>query len=106
MVRPVMGLALRDGLGDQGSMALTDYVEMYGDTWKADVVTACTERFDLRLETLVSRDEFIQRMADLRLEMKADLASVLSDLRKDITDLRIESKQELSHGLSTLRQEM
>lgn len=95
MGRPVMGLALRERLGDEGSMALTDYVEMYGDDWKAEVLKDCAQRLDLRLATLVSREEFVQGMANLRLAMKDDLVGGLTDLRQEMTANRIEWKQEL-----------
>jgi hypothetical protein len=68
----------------------------HGDDWKAEVLKDCVQRLDLRLATLVSREEFVQGMANLRLAMKDDLVGGLTDLRQEMTANRIEWKQELS----------
>lgn len=75
---------MREHLGTDGSSALADMVEAYGEAWKKDVMTACMDRLDARLQTLVSRDEFVRGVTELRLEMKEDRLA----LSKDMAGLR------------------
>jgi hypothetical protein len=81
-----MGLALRESLGGEGSRALTDYMEAYGDDWKADVRDDCTRRLDVRLATLVTREEFARGLADVRLELSA----LRQDVTRELSSQRVE----------------
>ena len=77
-----MALALRERLGDDGSPALADFVEAYGDSWKDAMTTDWTKQLDVRLQTLVTKDEF----ADFRLGLRDEF----SQLRKELGNQRVE----------------
>lgn len=76
MGKIVIGVALRDRLGEDGARALSEYMEQHADTWRTDVVNSCIERVDGRLHTYARRDDvaegfekIINKLADLRVEL-------------------------------------
>jgi len=71
MKNPVVGIALRDRLGENGTHSLHDYVGSCGELWRQDVITACNERMDLRLERFALREDLIEGFAQIRQEMSA-----------------------------------
>ena len=60
MKKPVVGVALRERLGEDGTHSLHDYVDSCGELWRQDVITACNERMDLRLERFALRVELLR----------------------------------------------
>jgi hypothetical protein len=92
MARPVLAPVLRERLGTDGSSALADFVETYEDEWKKDVMTACRDRLDVRLQTLVSKDEFTRSLTDLRLAIRDDFSRVQQEMSAN----RLEWKQEMA----------
>ena len=76
MGKIVIGVALRDRLGEEGARALSDYVEQHADTWRTDVVNTCIDRIDGRLHDYARRDDvavgfekIVNKLADLRVEL-------------------------------------
>lgn len=72
----MIAVALRERLGEDATHAFSDYIESSSEKWRDDVITACTERMDLRVAHLASREDLIegfsairQEMADLRVEL-------------------------------------
>lgn len=81
-----MDFVLRERMGEQGVRALADYVEDRGQTWRADVLNECFDRFDttlqkrltemeVRLDARLSeriaatKVEFLDRVGDMRVEL-------------------------------------
>ena len=62
-------IALRDRLGEDAAHAFDDYIESSGEKWRRDVTTVCTERMDLRVEHLASREDLVEGFARIREEM-------------------------------------
>lgn len=75
MARRTIGLALRDRLGEQATRELDEHLDHETEAWRKDVMTACTERVDMRLE---------------RFALKEDLVNGLAGLRQDMANLRTE----------------
>lgn len=76
MGKIVIGVALRDRLGEDGARALNEFVEQHADAWRTDVVNTCIERVDGRLHTNAKRgdvaegfEKVINKLADLRVEL-------------------------------------
>lgn len=76
MRRVVVGVALRDRLGEDGARGLDEYVESAGEVWRSDVISACTERFEVRLQECAKRNEMnegfariVNQLADTRVEI-------------------------------------
>lgn len=65
----MVGVALRQRLGDDGAHELTEYVGHQGDAWRKDVMAACTDRLDVRLERFALREDFIKGFSEIREEM-------------------------------------
>ena len=91
----MMGLVLRERLGDEGSTALADFVESYGDWWQDRVTTDYTKQLDLRVQTLLTKADFDARVQTLvtkdefvnfRLELKDEFIQ----LRKEMANQRVE----------------
>ncbi len=66
-----MGVVLRERLGNEGSHELNEYLEQQGEAWRKDVMTACADRVDVRLERFALRDDFLNGFAEIRKEMAA-----------------------------------
>ena len=62
-------VALRDRLGEDAAHAFDDYIESSGEKWRRDVTTVCTERMDLRMEHLASREDLVEGFARIREEV-------------------------------------
>ena len=68
-MRSTVPVALRERLGEDATHAFYDYIESSGEKWRGDVTTACTERMDLRMEHLASRQDLVEGFARVREEM-------------------------------------
>lgn len=68
-MKPIVPVALRERLGEDATHAFYDYIESSGEKWRDNVVTACTERMDVRIAHLASREDLIQGLATIRQEM-------------------------------------
>lgn len=75
-MKPMVPVALRERLGEDATHAFYDYIESSRGQWRDDVITVCTERMDLRIEHLASREDLVeglarigQEMGDLRVEL-------------------------------------
>ena len=76
MKSTVFGVDLRARLGEDGSRDLADFVEHYGEKWRADVITTCTDRFEGKLHGYAKQDDvregftrIVNQIADLRVEI-------------------------------------
>ena len=65
----MIAVALRERLGEDATHAFSDYIESSSEKWRDDVITACTERMDLRIAHLASREDLIEGFAAIRQEM-------------------------------------
>jgi hypothetical protein len=68
-LKTTVPVALRERLGDDATFAFYDYIESSGENWRRDVTTVCTERMDLRMEHLASRQDLVEGFARVREEM-------------------------------------
>lgn len=66
-----IGVALRERLGGEASHDLFECLGQQGEDWRKNVMTACTERIDLRLERFALREDVIKGLSDIRQEMSA-----------------------------------
>jgi hypothetical protein len=62
-------VALRERLGEDAAHAIYDYLENSGEKWRRDVTTVCTERMDVRISHLASREDLIEGLAAIRQDM-------------------------------------
>lgn len=76
MAKVLVGMALRDRLGESGARDFVDYVEQQEQNWRADVVNQLTERLDLRMSECARRNEMTDgfsriaaQMADTKVEI-------------------------------------
>lgn len=68
-MKPMVPVALRERLGENATHAFYEYIEDSGERWRRDVTTACTERMDLRMENLASREDLAEGFARIAREM-------------------------------------
>lgn len=68
-MKPKVQVALRERLGEDATHAFYDYIESSGGQWRNEVITACTERMDLRIGHLASREDLVEGVARLGQEM-------------------------------------
>ena len=85
--------ALRERLGAEGMGGLVQLLDQVHREGRADVIAACTERFERRL---------VEEVAGLRVQ----LANVESSLRQDMSAMGAGLRQEMSGMGADLRQEI
>ncbi|MDO8678973.1 MAG: hypothetical protein Q7R30_10480 [Acidobacteriota bacterium] len=68
-MKPIVPVALRERLGEDATHAFYHYIESSGEQWRDNVMTACTERIDLKIAHLASREDLIEGFAAIRQEM-------------------------------------
>lgn len=73
----IVPLALRERLGNEGTVALESMLSDTGQAWRDDVLTLSEERFERRLA---------QEMSALRVEM----ANGMCGIRREMSTLRVE----------------
>ena len=88
MIRPTLGLRLRDKLGPEASQDLSGAFEEMENA----MLTLVTERFDARLAAALSdlRSELRQEMAKMDAGIRITLTAELSKIRIDMSDGRAE----------------
>jgi hypothetical protein len=84
MAKPVVGLALRDRLGDSGARELNEFVGRHCEDVRSDMVAMCNTRV-----TNVST-EITERFADVRTEMTERIGDLKTDLSERLARLRVE----------------
>ena len=92
--------ALRERLGGEGTAGLLGLLETTCRNWRAEVVTACLERFERRL---------VQEVAGLRVEMAeghATLRTQIASLHEEIGQTEGKLRVELAQTEGRLRAEM
>ena len=76
-MKAIVPVALRERLGEDAAHAFLDYIEDSGEKWRRDVTTACTERMDLRMEHLASREDLAEGFARIAQEISNIRAELL-----------------------------
>ena len=84
MIRPTLGLRLRDRLGPEASQDLSGAFEEMENA----VLTLATERFEARLAAVAS--DLRQEMARMDAGIRITLTEELSKIRIDMSDSRAE----------------
>jgi len=83
----VVGVALRERLGEDGVRALDEYVERRTEVWRTEVVNTCTERFDVRLQNYAGKNDVLDgfnKVIDKLADTKIELADRLSNMRVEL----------------------
>lgn len=68
-MKVIVPVALRERLGEDATHAFCDYLEHSSEKWRHDVTTACTERMDLRMQHLASREDLAEGFARIAQEI-------------------------------------
>ena len=87
MGRVVVGMALRERLGEDGVRALDEYVEHRSEVWRTDVVNSCAERLDTRLQHYAGKHDVFDgfnKVVDKLADTKIELAERLSNMRVEL----------------------
>jgi len=87
MGKIIVGVALRDRLGEDGARALSEYVEQHAELWRADVVSSCTERIDTRLQHYAGKNDVLDgfnKVVDKLADTKIELSDRLSNMRVEM----------------------
>ena len=87
MGKVVIGVVLRERLGEDGVRALDDYVEQRAEVWRSDVVNICSERLDTRLQNYAGKNDVLDgfnKVIDKLAETKIELADRMSNIRVEL----------------------
>jgi len=85
--------ALQERLGFEASAGLLQLLDRAQREWRADVMGACTDRFERRL---------VEEIASVRLQ----IAQVEASIRQDMTEMGASIRQDMTQMGADLRQEM
>ena len=86
-------VSLRERLGPEATSGLLHLLELSHREWRADVVAACTERFERRL---------VEEVAGLRVQ----IAQTEAVLRRDMAEMGADIRQEMAQMGGGIRQEI
>jgi hypothetical protein len=96
--------ALRERLGAEGTGGLVQLLDQVHREGRADVIAACTERFERRL---------VEEVAGLRVQvakvessLRQDMSATGASLRQDMSSMGASLRQEISEMSANLRQEI
>lgn len=87
MGKIVVGIVLRDRLGEDGARALSEFVEQHSEAWRAEVVDTCSDRLNGRLHDYAKRSEVgegFERMVNMLADVKVELSDKLAGMRVEI----------------------
>ena len=84
---------LRERLGPEATGGLLHLLELTHREWRADVIAACTERFERRL---------VEEVAGLRVQ----IAQTEAVLRRDMAEMGADIRQEIAQMGGGIRQEI
>jgi len=84
---------LRERLGPDATSGLLHLLELTHREWRADVIAACTERFERRL---------VEEVAGLRVQ----IAQTEAVLRRDMAEMGADIRQEMAQMGGGIRQEI
>jgi hypothetical protein len=84
---------LREQLGPAATGGLLHLLELCHREWRADVIAACTERFERRL---------VEEVAGLRVQ----IAQTEAVLRRDMAEMGADIRTEMAQMGAAIRQEM
>ena len=85
--------SVRERLGIDATGGLLQLLDNAHAAWRADVIAACTERFERRL---------VEQVAEVRVQLAQGEAS----LRQEIAESRAEMRQDIARSSAVLRQEI
>lgn len=81
MAKIVVGLALRDRLGDSGSRELNEFVSRHSDAVRAEAMEICNARVNgLTAEILEVKTELLEKIGDLKVDLTERLAAMRVEL--------------------------
>ena len=92
--------ALRERLGDPGTSALLDLLQLTGRAWRDEVLETAVDRLERRLG---------EELGKLRLEMaglRQDMTQGDAALRHEMVEDRAALRQEMAAGFSALREDI
>ncbi len=107
--------ALQARLGLDGSRALLELLDRSHQEARADVIIACTERFERRLVEEVStlrvqlahvESSLRQETSDLGASLRGEIAAQGASLRGEMADLRGSLRGEMAELRATLREDI
>ena len=111
METTVVPPALRDRLGNEGTLGLVELMQANNNALRDEVIDIATDRFERRLSTEIGavRVEMTNGFASLRQEISAvrlETANGLAAVRLETTNGLAAVRQETANGLAAVRQEM
>ena len=99
-----MPAVLRARLGSEATAGLLDLLDASHREARADVIIACTERFDRRLVEEVSGLRV--QIAQVESGIRQDMAQQGASLREEMAHLRASLREEMAQLGASLREEM
>ena len=89
-------VSLRDRLGTEATVGLLSLFDLARSEWKADLIAACTERYERRLSEEMAgvRVQVAQVEASLRTEM----AQMGASIRQDMAQMGASIRQDMAAG--------
>ena len=106
---------LREQLGPEATGGLLHLLEISHREWSADVIIACTERFERRLveeiaglRVQVAQTEAVLRrdMAEMGADIRREMAEMGADIRREMAEMGADIHREMAQMGGDIRREM
>ena len=98
---------LREQLGPEATGGLLHLLEISHREWSADVIAACTERFErclveevAGLRVQIAQTEAVLRrdMSEVKAEIRQEMAQMGADIRREVAQMGGDIRQEIATG--------
>jgi hypothetical protein len=98
---------LRERLGPEATGGLLHLLELSYGEWRAEVIAACTERFERRLveevaglRVQIAQTEAVLRrdMVEMGAEIRQEMAQMGADIRREVAQMGGDIRQEIATG--------
>ena len=96
--------SLRERLGTEATGGLLSLLDLARSEWRADLIAACTERYERRLSEEMAGLRV--QMAQVEASLRTEIAQMGASIRQDMAQMGASIRQDTAQMGASIRQDM
>ena len=96
--------SLRDRLGTEATGGLLSLFDLARREWRADLIAACTERYERRLSEEIAGVRI--QIAQVEASLRTEIAQMGADIRQDMAQMDARIRQDMAQMGAGIRNDM
>ena len=96
--------SLRERLGAEATGGLLSLLDLARSEWRADLIAACTERYERRLSEEMAGVRV--QMAQVEASLRTEIAQTAASIRQDMAQMGAGIRQDMAQMGASIRQDM